>query len=324
MRDVLVAETIAGEGIEALKRQFDVAVEPQLWKSQEQLQAKIADFRALIVRNQTRVDRELIGAAKNLLVIGRAGVGLDNVDVAAATEAGVVVVFTPEQNAISVAELTLGLMLALSRSIPAADSSTKSGKWERQVFTGTELFGKTLGVVGLGRIGFLVAMRAKAFGMKILAHDAWISRDSILLAECGATLVSLEQLLEQSDVVSVHVPKTAETQNLFNAERLNRMKRGALLINTSRGEVIDETALVAALRDKRLGGAALDVRATEPPVAGELEKLPNVVLTPHVAAFTVEGQKRVVDSVCRDVAAVLGGSKPTHFVNFPTPRKTAR
>ena len=159
--------------------------------------------------------------------------------------------------------------------------------------------------------------------MKILAHDAWISRDSVMLAECGATLVPLEQLLEQSDIVSVHVPSTKDTQNLFDAERLARMKRGAMLINTSRGEVVEEAALLAALRDKHLGGAALDVRSTEPPVAGELEKLPNVILTPHIAAFTVQGQKRVVDSVCRDVAAVLSGAPPKHYVNFPTPRKPA-
>ena len=321
---MLVTENIAGDAMDALRKQFDVAVEPQLYKSSEKIHALIGDFRALIVRNQTRVDRELIAAARNLQVIGRAGVGLDNVDLTSASDAGVVVVYTPEQNAISVAELTIGLMLGLARAIPAADASNKSGKWERQGFTGTELFGKTLGVVGLGRIGFLVAMRSRALGMRILAHDSYISRDSVMLAECGATLVSLEELLKQSDVLSIHVPKTPQTTNLFNAGRFAQMKGGALLINTSRGEVIDEEALIAALREKKIAGAALDVRSTEPPVAGELEKMPNVILTPHVAAFTVEGQRRVLESVCRDVSAVLNGSPPNHYANFPTPRKSSR
>jgi D-3-phosphoglycerate dehydrogenase len=322
MRDVLVSENITGDAMDALKRHHDVAFEPELWKSQEKLHAAIGEYRAIIVRNQTKVDRELIRAGKELLVIGRAGVGLDNIDMPAATEAGVVVAFTPEQNAISVAELTIGLMLALARKIPAADASSKAGKWERQAFTGTELFGKTLGVVGLGRIGFLVAMRAKAFGMKIIASDAWISRDSVLLAESGATLASMDELLSQADIVSVHVPKTKDTLNLFDADRIARMKRGATLINTSRGEVIDEPALLAALKSKHLAGAALDVRSTEPPIAGELETMSNVILAPHIAAFTVEGQKRVVDSVCRDVSAVLNGSPAANPANFATPKKT--
>jgi D-3-phosphoglycerate dehydrogenase len=321
MRDVLVTENITGPEMEALKRDVDVEFAPDLWKSPEELHAAVGEFRAIIVRNQTKVSRELIAAGKNLLVVGRAGVGLDNVDAQAASDAGVVVAFTPEQNAISVAELTLGMMLGLARMIPAADASTKSGKWERQAFTGTELFGKTLGLVGLGRIGFLAAMRARAFGMRIVAHDTFVSPDSVLVAESGATLVSMDELLAQADVISVHVPKTPQTQKLFDAEKFGRMKTSALFINTSRGEVVDEAALLAALRQKRLAGAALDVRAKEPPVAGELEKLPNVILTPHIAAFTVEGQGRVVASVCRDVAAVLRGGAARNYVNFPTPRR---
>lgn len=321
MPDVLVTETIAGEEMEAMKRAFDVSFDPQLWKSPDKLRAAVADARAIVVRNQTKVTRELVAAAKRLEVIGRAGVGLDNVDVKAASDAGVVVAFTPEQNAISVAELALGLMLSLARTIPAADASTKAGKWERQAFTGTELFGNTLGLVGLGRIGFLVATRARAFGMKILAHDAFVSPDSVLVADCGAVLVSMDELLAKADVVSVHVPSTPQTQKFIDAGKFGRMKKNALFINTSRGEVVDETALVAALRDKRIAGAALDVRATEPPAAGELETMPNVILLPHVAAFTVEGQTRVVMSICRDVAAVLRGEAAKNFVNFPRPRR---
>jgi D-3-phosphoglycerate dehydrogenase len=321
MRKVLVTENVAGEEMDALKRGFDVTFDPQLWRSPEKLHAAVADAHAVIVRNQTKVDRELIAAAKQLWVIGRAGVGLDNVDVRAASDAGVVVAFTPEQNAISVAELAIGLMLALARQIPAADASTKSGKWERQVFTGTELFGKTLGLVGLGRIGFLVATRARAFGMKILAHDAFVTPDSVLVAESGAQLVSMDVLLAQADVISVHVPRTPQTERFIDAGKFAQMKRNALFVNTSRGEVVDEPAMIAALRQKRIAGAALDVRTAEPPTAGELEALPNVILTPHIAAFTVEGQTRVVTSICRDVAAVLRGEPAKNFVNFARPKR---
>jgi D-3-phosphoglycerate dehydrogenase / 2-oxoglutarate reductase len=318
MNDVLVTENIVGAEMEAMRRTFSVSFEPEIWKSQDRLLAAVAKHRAIIVRNQTTVSRQVIAAGKGLEVIGRAGVGLDNVDVNAASEAGVVVAYTPEQNAISVAELTLGMMLALARRIPAGDASTKAGRWERQGFTGTELFGKTLGLVGLGRIGFLVAMRARSFGMRIIAHDSFLSPDSVLVAECGARLVSLDELLAQADVISVHVPKTAQTERMFDAAKFGRMKPGALFVNTSRGEVVDENALLAALR-KGLAGAALDVRATEPPTAGELETLPNVILTPHIAAFTAEGQGRVVASICRDVAAVLRGQPARNYVNFPTP-----
>jgi D-3-phosphoglycerate dehydrogenase len=321
MRDIVVSENIAGEEMEALKRAFEVSFDPQLWKDREKLMRAVADCRALIVRNQTKVDRELILAAKKLEVIGRAGVGLDNVDVKAASDAGVVVVWTPEQNSISVAELAIGLMLTLARQIAVADRSTRAGGWERQKFTGTELFGKTLGVVGLGRIGYLVAMRAKAFGMRIIANDAFVSPDSFIVTECGATLVSLDELLAQADVVSVHIPATPQTNKLFNAERFAKMRPGALLINTSRGEVIDEAALIAALRDKTIAGAGVDVRATEPPAKSELSEMDNVIMTPHIAAFTVEGQRRVVASVCNDVAAVLRGQTPRYFVNFAVPKR---
>ena len=323
MRDILVSENIVGDEMEAMKRSFDVAFEPQLWKEQENLLRRIGEFRALIVRNQTKVDRELLAAGKKLQVIGRAGVGLDNVDVNASSKRGVVVAWTPEQNSISVAELVIGMMLGLARMIPTADRSTKGGGWERQKFTGTELFGKTLGVVGLGRIGFLVAMRARAFGMKILAHDAFVSPDSFMVSECGATLVSLDDLLAQADVISVHVPKTPQTTSMFNDDRFARMKPDALFVNTSRGEVVDEDALIRALRDKRIAGAALDVRAKEPPDKSPLTEMENVILTPHIAAFTVEGQRRVVSSICRDVAAVLRGEGARYYVNFPKPKTNA-
>jgi D-3-phosphoglycerate dehydrogenase len=265
----------------------------------------------------------VISAGRRLEVIGRAGVGLDNVDAAAASAAGIVITYTPDQNSISVAELTIGLMLSLARMIPAANASTRGGNWERQRFTGFELYGKTLGVVGLGRIGFLTAMRAKAFGMNLIAHDAVVKEDAPQVTDSGATLLTLDELLAKADVVSCHVPKTPQTLKMFNYDRFCRMKRSAVFINTSRGEVVDEEGLIRALREKKLAGAALDVRATEPPNddGGELTRMENVILTPHIAAFTAEGQKRVVASVCRDVAQVLRGGEASSYFNFPRPRR---
>jgi D-3-phosphoglycerate dehydrogenase len=321
--DVLVSEAVAGREMDALRSAFDVTYEPELFKSPERLREMLPDYRALIVRNQTQVTAQLIAAGRKLAVIGRAGVGLDNVDAKAASDAGIVVTYAPEQNSISVAELALGLMLALARMIPAADRNTRSGGWDRKRFTGTELYGKTLGVVGLGRIGFLTAMRAQAFGMDVLAHDTQVNPDSFTVTQSRARLVGLDELLTRSDFVSCHVPETPQTVGMFNDERFARMKRTAYFINTSRGKVVDEGALVRALRGRRISGAGLDVRAKEPPGPGPLDELDNVILMPHVAAFTEEGQDRVVTCVCRDVAAVLRGESAKNFFNFPTPRRTS-
>jgi D-3-phosphoglycerate dehydrogenase len=321
MGDVLVSEAVAGREMDALRASFDVTYEPELFKNPQRIKELLPAYRALIVRNQTQVNADLIAAGKNLTVIGRAGVGLDNVDHESASKAGIVVTFAPEQNSISVAELALGLMLSLARMIPAADRSTKGGGWDRKRFTGTELFGKTLGIVGLGRIGFLTAMRARAFGMDVLVHDTQVNPDAFTVSETRATLVSLPELLKRSDFVSVHVPETPATIGLFNDERFELMKPGAVFINTSRGKVVDEEALVRALQQKRIAGAGLDVRVKEPPVRGALEEMDNVILMPHVAAFTEEGQDRVVTCVCRDVAAVLKGGAAKNFFNFATPRR---
>ena len=263
------------------------------------------------MRSQTRVTAEVIAGTGSLQVIGRAGAGLDNIDVPAATAAGIVVTSTPEQNALSVAELTLAMLVALARRLPGANADTKAGRWSRNEFTGTELFGKTLGLVGFGRIGFMVAMRARAFGMNILAHDELVSVDAPAVVEARATMVGLDQLLEQSDYVSCHLPATPQTRDLFNAGRFARMKRSAYFLNLARGEIVDEPALINALQSGAIAGAALDVRATEPPEPGPLNQMPNVILTPHIAAFTLEAQDRVLTAVCRDdVAAVLEGRLP--------------
>ena len=321
MPDVVVTENIVGSPMDSLRKDFDVLFDPDLWNDPGRLRAAVAETRALIVRNQTQVSAELIRQGAKLQIIARAGAGLNNVDVDAASAAGIVIAYTPDENSVSVAELTVGLMLALARKIPEADRDTRSGGWARRRFTGIELWGKTLGVVGLGRIGRLTAARAKALGMTILAHDEFIDPHAPAVQELEARLVGLGELLAASDFVSCHVPLTDATRGFFDYARFCRMKPGARFINTSRGEVVDEAGLVRALEEKRIAGAALDVRGVEPPEPGPLDQMENVVLTPHVAAFTEEAQHRVVASACRDVAAVLRGGEALGYVNFPTPRR---
>ncbi len=319
MIDIIISENIQGAAVAALQSRFKVVTQPDLWKDPLLLAEKAKNCRALIVRNQTPVTASLIDASAELVVIGRAGVGLDNVDYKHAEQAGIVVSYTPDQNAISVAEIAIGMMLSLARYIPAADADTKKGNWNRQRFVGTELYGKTLGIVGAGKIGYLTARRATAFGMKILAYDPFLSQDNILLSEIQAELVELDDLLSRADVVSCHLPSTPQTVGLLNRERFFRMKPGALFINTSRGKVVVESGLLEALKAGIVGGVALDVREKEPPQIGELEKLPNVVLLPHIAAFTHEAQDRVTSAICEDVARVLDGKPAVNAVKRTTP-----
>lgn len=323
MPDILISENIRGAAVDALRARFEVSLQPELWKSAGQLAEQVRNCRALMVRNQTPVTEGLLASATELLVVGRAGVGLDNIDVKAAEQAGIVIASTPDQNAISAAELTMGMILSLARMIPAADQDTKGGDWSRQKFVGMELYGKTLGIVGAGKIGFLTARRAMAFGMKILAYDPYLSPDNVLLSDLRAELVSLDELLSRSDVVTCHLPATRETKGLMNSARFRSLKRGALFVNTSRGAVVVEEDLVAALKSGAIGGAALDVRLTEPPAVGELEALPNVILTPHIAAFTREAQDRVTRAICDDVARVLDGKPAINAVGSALPRRTA-
>lgn len=314
--DLIISENFSGHWIDELKRDFRVVHDPELWRSPERLKRLLPGSRALLVRNQTRITADVIEAGPQLQVIGRAGAGLDNIDVPAATAAGVVIASTPDQNSISVAELALGMMLALARKLPEASAHARKGGWERQRFFGTELYQKTLGIVGLGRIGFLLAMRARAFGMKILAHDVYLNPDSVAVTESGAELVTLNDLLERSDFVSCHMPLTPETRRFFRYEHFCQMKPRAFFLNLARGEVLDEQGLVAALREKRFAGAALDVREQEPPGASPLGEFDNVILTPHIGAFTHEAQERVTAAVCRDVRSVLTGQPARNFVNF--------
>jgi D-3-phosphoglycerate dehydrogenase / 2-oxoglutarate reductase len=319
MTDILITEPISGPAIAGLGASFRVVTDGELWRSPAKLQEAVAGCRALIVRNQTRVTAGVIQAAPRLQVIGRAGAGLDNIDVAAASAAGVVVVSTPDQNSLSVAELAMGFMFALARHIPAADRDTHGGGWHRQRFVGIELYGRTLGLVGLGRIGFMTALRARAMGMRIIAHDQFISPDSAAVSETQAELVGLDEVLHRSDFVSCHVPLTQETRGMFNYQRFAMMRSTAYFLNLARGEVVDEGGLIRALEEKRLAGAALDVREQEPPPASALAQMDNVILTPHIAAFTREGQERVIRAVCGDVERVLNGAAARNFANFPQP-----
>ena len=320
MPDVLITENILGAEMDALRAKFDCTFEPDLWRQPEALQAIIGNYKALIVRNQTQVTRALITAGTNLQIIGRAGVGLDNVDLPAATEHGIVVAFTPEQNANSVAELTIGLILSLARKIPAADRDTKQGGWKRQQFTGIEISGKKLGVVGFGRIGLSTAHKARALGMDIIAYDPFVDAESLKAMEVRAAMTGLENVLQKADFISCHLPATKSTMNLFDDEKFALMKPSAYFINTSRGEVVNEDALIRALQECKIAGAALDVRAQEPPSHSALAEMDNVILLPHIGAFTREGQTRVVTAVCKDVAAVLNGEAAKNFANFDKPK----
>lgn len=319
--DILISEELDAPAIQRLGEKFHLVRDGALWKNPAALKAAIRDARAILIRNQTQVTAEIIAATPRLAAIGRLGVGLDNIDVPAASEAGIVVIAPLDANATSVAELALGLMLALARRIPRGDRSTKTGGWDRQGCTGIELAGKTLAVCGFGRIGRKVASLARAFSMKVMVFDPFVSPDAPILGETGAALCGrLEEALAQADFVSAHMPLTAETRRQFSADAFGMMKRGAFFVNTSRGGLVDEAALLAALQSGQLRGAALDVRAVEPPEAlGEVERLDNVILTPHIGAFTAEAQTRTFEAVADDIDRVLCGQPAMHFVNFAEP-----
>ena len=320
MTEVLITENIVGSPMTALADSLDVAFEPALWRDPGKLAKRIPEAKALIVRNQTQVTAELIRLGGNLQIIARAGAGLDNIDVEAATAAGVVVSYTPMQNSISVAELAVGLMLALARKIPAADRHVKDGGWDRKAFTGTELYDKTLGVLGFGRIGYLTARRAAAFGMNLLACDPLVAPDALTVTELRPQMVDIEELLARADFLTCHLPSTETTRGLLDYACFRRMKPTAFFINVARGDVVEESGLIRALEEGKIAGAALDVRQHEPPQSSALDAMENVVLVPHIAAFTDEAQHRVVAAVCRDVEAVLRGGQAQNFVNFPAAR----
>jgi D-3-phosphoglycerate dehydrogenase len=281
-----------------------------------ELMTDVADADAIVVRSATKVTRELIAAAPQLRAIARAGTGVDNVDVVAASERGIVVMNAPGANSISVAELSMALLLALARKIPAADASMKQGKWDKKSFLGEEVRGKTLGLAGLGRIGQEVARRARAFEMNVIAHDPFINAS--VARDLRIELVSLDELCQRADYLSLHMPSTPETRHIFNAERLAMCKKGLRIINTARGELIDERALADAIEAGHIGGAALDVYQEEPTKDHRLQKLPQVIASPHIAASTREGQELVGLETATALRDFLHTGVIRNAVNFPS------
>ena len=313
MARILVADPLAEDGLERLRRAGEVTVATRL--PEDELIRRIPDYDALVVRSETRVTAPVIEAGTSLRVVGRAGVGVDNIDVAAATRRGILVVNAPRGNIVAAAEHTMALLFSLARWVPQADASVKRGEWTRAKFVGTEIRGKTIGVIGLGNVGSEVAKRAHGLEMEVIAFDPVVSVERAELF--NVELVGLHELLERADFVTVHVPLVDSNRNLVGAAELARMKPTARLINTARGGIVDEAALCTALQSGRIAAAASDVFDAEPPGENPLLSLPNFIATPHIGASTAEAQASVAFDVAEEVAAVLAGDLPRFAVNAP-------
>jgi D-3-phosphoglycerate dehydrogenase len=312
---VLVSEPVAQEGLDILRAHDDIEVifKPEL--KADALLGEVADVHGLIVRSQTKVTAQVIAAGKNLQVIARAGVGVDNIDVPAATRRGIVVLNSPDGNTIAAAEQTIALLLALSRNLPQAHASLSAGEWKRSAFMGVEVYGKVLGLIGLGKVGTHMARMARGLEMEIIACDPYISREHA--ERLGVRLVGFEELLRQADYISLHVSLTKDTRGMIGAKELAMMKPGVRIINTSRGGVIDEGALAEAIRSGHVAGAALDVFENEPPKGSPVVGLPGVIVTPHLGAATEEAQVKVAVDVAAQLADVLHGLPARTAVNLP-------
>ncbi|HET6294491.1 MAG TPA: phosphoglycerate dehydrogenase [Kribbella sp.] len=308
---VLIAEELSPATVEALGPDFEIR--HTNGADRAELIPAIADVDAILIRSATKVDAEALAAAKKLKVVARAGVGLDNVDVKAATQAGVMVVNAPTSNIVSAAELAVALLLAAARRVPAADQSLKNGEWKRSKYSGVELFEKTVGIVGLGKIGVLVAQRLAAFGMNVIAYDPYVQAGRA--AQMGVRLASLDELLAASDFISVHLPKTPETIGLIGDEQLHKVKPEVIIVNAARGGIIDEQALYSALKEGRVAAAGLDVFAKEPCTDSPLFELENVVATPHLGASTDEAQEKAGIAVAKSVRLALSGELVPDAVN---------
>jgi D-3-phosphoglycerate dehydrogenase len=313
---IVVADDLPASALELLRAEVDWTIDARSGRTPAALAAELADADGLLVRSATKVDARLLDAAPRLRIVARAGTGVDNVDVDAASTRGILVVNAPGANSISVAEHACALMLALARSVPAADHAMKDGRWEKKRFLGTELRGKVLGIAGLGRIGQEVAQRARAFGMRIVAHDPYISRE--IAAASGVELMSLDALCSASDYISLHLPATNETRHIFNDQRFARCKPGVRIVNTARGELIDEGALRRAIEARVVAAAALDVFEREPPADWSLVQLPQVIATPHIAASTEEAQELVGIETAATVRDFLRDGLVRNAVNFPS------
>jgi D-3-phosphoglycerate dehydrogenase / 2-oxoglutarate reductase len=314
---VLISDALSPAAVAIFKdRGLEVEFQPNLGKDKEKLAEAINGFDGLAIRSATKVTAKLLEKARNLKVIGRAGIGVDNVDIPAATARGIIVMNTPFGNSITTAEHALTLMLALARQIPEADASTRAGKWEKNKFLGVEIFGKTLGVIGCGNIGSIVADRALGMKMKVVAYDPYLSDERAL--DLGVEKVRLEELLRRADFITLHTPLTEKTRNMIDADALKLAKPGLRMINCARGGLIDEGALFEALSSGRIAGAALDVFVTEPATESPLFALPNVVCTPHLGASTTEAQENVALQIAEQMSDYLVRGAISNAVNFPS------
>ena len=312
---VLVADRLSSKGVEILKGQERITCYVEANISPGELRATIGEYDGIIVRSKTALTADIINASERLKVIGRAGIGIDNIDVQAATRRGILVMNTPTENAVAAAEHTIAMMLAVSRNIPQANTSTKSGKWERGKFMGVELYEKTLGILGIGNIGSLVAERAQGLKMHVIVYDPYISPD--IAAQKGVSLVTLDDLLSRSDFISIHTPLTEETGHLIDAESFERMKTGVMIINCARGGIVDESALLGALRSGKVRGAALDVFEHEAAGNNPLFEMDNVICTPHIGAATSEAQENVAVAIADQVVDFLINKRIRNAVNIP-------
>lgn len=310
---ILISDKLGQAGLDRLAEMTDVAYDMVLGLSKEELIARIPEYDALIIRSDTRPDADIIAAGKKLKVIGRAGIGVDNVDVAAATQHGVMVMNTPRSNSVATAEQTMALMLAVSRHTVPAHNSVTAGKWDRAKFVGTELDGKTLGIIGFGYIGKLVTRRAQAFGMKVVAYDPYVSEETAV--DLGVRLLPLADVLAKADIITLHSIATPETTNIINADTIAQMKKSVIIVNVARGKLIDEQALADALQNGRVAAAAVDVFQKEPPEGSPLIGLPNVLHTPHLGASSKEAQTRVGVEIVEQVVDALRGTEFRNVVN---------
>ncbi|MCP5094822.1 MAG: phosphoglycerate dehydrogenase [Chloroflexi bacterium] len=314
---ILISDKLGQAGLDRLAEAEDVIFDVKTGLSKEELIKIIPDYHGLIVRSGTKPDADILAAGKNLKVVGRAGIGVDNVDIRAATMNGIIVMNTPQANSIATAEQALTLMLAVSRHTAQSHSSLKDGEWKRSQFAGTQLYRKVLGIIGFGRIGRLVSERAQAFGMEVIAYDPFVSEE--VGHDLGVTLVDLEDLLGQADYISLHTALLPATHNLINAKTISQMKDGVVFINAARGKLVDEQALADGLKSGKIKAAGIDVYISEPPENSPLIGLPNVVHTPHLGASTVEAQRDVATQIADQVLSALRGTDFPHAINLPFP-----
>ena len=315
IKRVLVSDSLSSKGLEILEGAKNLKYDLKPGLSPEELKKAIPEYDAVIIRSETKLKADLIEAGRRLKVIGRAGIGLDNVDLPAATKKGIVVMNTPQENAIAAAEHTIAMILSVSRKIPQATASMKAGKWEKKRFMGVELYTKTFGLIGIGVIGTIVADRARGLKMKVIGYDPYLSKE--VAEKKGVDMVSLDELLERSDFISIHTPLTDETRNLIDKKAFSKMKKGVILVNCARGGIVNEKDLYEAIQEGKVAGAALDVFEKEPSIGNPLLELEGVISTPHLGAATEEAQENVAIAIAQQVVEFLTSGEARNAVNMP-------